>query len=236
MSNKWFQILLSSKTLFPDPCFEMDLYGIHWIEYESPSFVSLSSIWLSIRHSNCWIIRRGYPPAIKSGFLQVCWVRCSLFIFILPWPDNRNTYTQLISQTVNNFWSSQKCSNLMKSYYLSFNSDHGMSWVPYTQNTMAQHLPTTGLASPSGRPPNPSEAKGKIPMPESSRGGRAIRVRVRHRKSWWRCCFNEIWSQMMFQLCEYLWNIRYVLGPLCLMIMFIWRRYGCVYCTMKYDR
>ena len=91
----------------------MDLYGIHSIEYESPSFVSLSSIWLSIRHSNCWIIRGGYPPTIKSGFLQVCWVRCSLFIIILPWPDNRNTYTQLISQTVNNFWSSQKCS---KSY------------------------------------------------------------------------------------------------------------------------
>lgn len=125
--------------------------------------------------------------------------------------------------------------NLMKSYYLSFNSDHGMSWVPCTQNTMAQHLPTTGLASPSGRPPNPSEAKGKIPMPESSRGGRVVRVRVRHRKSWWRFCFNEM-NPNDVSTSEYLWNIRYVLGPLCLIMMLMWRRYGCVYCTMKYDR
>ena len=112
---------------------------------------------------------------------------------------------------------------------------HGMSWVPYTQNTMAQHLPTTGLASPSGRPPNPSEAKGKIPMPERSRGGRVVRVRPRHRKSWWRFCFNEM-NPNDVSTSEYLWNIRYVLGPLCLIIMLMWRRYGCVYCTMKYDR
>lgn len=74
MSNKGYK----------DPRFEMDLYDVHSIEYESPWFISLSPTDYQLRHSNCWIIWRGYPPTVKSWFLQVCWVRCSLFILILP--------------------------------------------------------------------------------------------------------------------------------------------------------